>query len=62
MAEWEYLIELLEITPTGFYEDFMPKAAKRLNELGTEGWEVAGTWREPNTSIGVVILKRPKPK
>jgi hypothetical protein len=62
MAQWEYLIELLEITPTGFYENCTPKGVERLNELGNEGWEIAGTWSAPRTSTGVVILKRPKSK
>ena len=62
MAQWEYLIELLEITPTGFYHNDTPKAAERLNTLGNDGWEIAGTWREPSTSTAVVILKRPRSK
>jgi hypothetical protein len=63
MAQWEYLIELVEINPTGFYKrDCTPKAVERLNELGNEGWEVAGTWSVPSTSTGVIILKRPKSK
>ena len=62
VAQWEYRIELLEITPTGFYLHDTPQAVERLNALGDEGWEIAAAWREATTSLGVIIFKRPKSK
>ncbi|MFO0678433.1 MAG: hypothetical protein U0169_17990 [Polyangiaceae bacterium] len=49
---WEYVL-------VGTFVGDLPAAAKRLNELGAEGWEVVGSVPGDSNSI-VHTLKRAK--
>jgi hypothetical protein len=53
--EWDYKIEAIHIHSTGF-----EVLARRLNDLGSEGWEVVcPIVKDGNTTA--IVLRRRKP-
>jgi hypothetical protein len=53
--EWEYKIEMIHIYSAG-----ADPIVRRMNELGSEGWEITATIVKSGDTAGM-IFKRQKP-
>ena len=52
MIQWEYLtLQFDAYKQTSLKEE--------LNQLGKEGWEICGSFRQHSNSQGTILLKRP---
>jgi hypothetical protein len=54
--EWQYKIEMIHLYSSG-----SDTIVKRLNELGSDGWEVVAPIIKGGDTVGV-LMKRAKPK
>jgi hypothetical protein len=71
MSVWDYLVEILALSPQGWFlvtDEPAPVAPAPLHdlpdyfaELGREGWELVSMTAIPSTDRVVVAFKRPIP-